>query len=115
MDALYKIKQGSVHDVLENISNPPSYNSIRVILGVLESKGFVSHFKESRQYIYQPTKPQPKAAHAATKHLLETFFSNSTPQAVATLIDVSTNQLADSELDELSAIIEAAKQKKVDQ
>ncbi len=112
MDALYKIKQGSVHDVLEAMDQPPSYNSVRVILGILETKGFVSHFKASRQYIYQPKKAQPKAAHAATKHLLETFFANSTPQAVATLIDVSSSQMADKELDELSAIIAAAKQKK---
>ena len=112
MDALYQLREGSVHDVLAQMTDPPNYNSVRVILGILEEKGFVTHRRDGKRFIYQPRESAPQAARSATAHLLKTFYRNSPTDAVATLLDISDKNLSDEELDELSALIEEARRRR---
>ena len=112
MDALYQLGEGGVREVLEQMEDPPNYNSIRVILGILEKKGFVSHFRDGKRFIYRPVEAGPQAARAATRYLLKTFYGDSTPRAVATLIDVAQDEISDDELDALSELIESARRQR---
>ena len=38
MDAVFKLKRASVAEVLNALSDPPSYNSVRVTLTILEKR-----------------------------------------------------------------------------
>ena len=42
MAIIYKRKKASVHDVLEDIPNPPSYSAVRTTMNILKEKGFLS-------------------------------------------------------------------------
>ena len=42
MDAIYRLGSAGVQEVLAEMSDPPGYNSVRVILGILEEKGYLS-------------------------------------------------------------------------
>lgn len=112
MDAIYRLGRGSVQEVLAEMTDPPGYNSIRVILGILEEKGYVGHEKRGKRYIYYPKQSASKAGRNATAQLLKTFFPHSTPNAVATLLDVSEKDLSEDDLDELADLIADAKQRR---
>jgi BlaI family penicillinase repressor len=109
MDAIYSLGSAGVQEVLAEMSDPPGYNSVRVILGILEEKGYVKHEKDGKRYIYRPLQSATDATRDATAQLLKTFFGNSTPSAVATLLDMSEDGLSDNDLDELADMISATK------
>ncbi len=52
MDIVYQRGQVSVTDVLEDLPDPPSYSTVRALLGILEEKGYLTHKKDGRRYIY---------------------------------------------------------------
>ncbi|MCG8434855.1 MAG: BlaI/MecI/CopY family transcriptional regulator [Gammaproteobacteria bacterium] len=112
MDVIYKLGEGGVAEVRGEMEDPPSYNSVRVILGILEEKDYLTHSKDGSRYIYRPKISRKQAVKSAAAHFLNTFFSGSTPQAVATLLDMKDSQLSQEELDKLSEIIEEAKARK---
>jgi len=109
MDAVYRSEEASVGDVLKLIPSPPSYSAIRKMLNDLERKGFLQHRREGTRYIYRPTKSHHSASRSAVRHLLSTFFSGSTTEAVNTILDVSSNKLTDRDFDRLRRIIEQAR------
>ena len=112
MDIIYKIGEASVAEVLKHLPDPPGYNSIRVILTILEDKGHLYHRQEGQRYIYMPIENREMAKKTALRHIISTFFENSTPNVLSTLLDMSASELSANELDELAQMIEQAKKEK---
>ena len=107
MDIVYQRGRASVADVLEDLPDPPSYSTVRALLGILEEKGYLTHKKDGKRYIYRPTQPRHLAGRSALKQIFQTFFDKSIEKTVMTLI--SDADLSDEELDRLSQRIEQAK------
>ena len=107
MDFLIASGGGTVGDVLDGISDPPSYSAVRAMLAKLERKGYITHEEVDRAYRYKPL-ARDHARKSAVKDLLDTFFGGSTEKAVSALID-SNDQLTDAELDRLAELVQAAK------
>lgn len=112
MDIIFRIGEASVSDVLKNLPDPPGYNSVRVLLTILEEKGHLSHRKDGQKYIYFPVELHERTKKHALAHLLDTFFEGSTPKVLSTLLDISASDLSEEELQELSNMIEQAKKEK---
>lgn len=108
MDIIYEMKEATVAQVLEMIPDPPSYSSIRALLRVLEEKGHLVHKQVGPRYIYSPTLPREKARQNALKHVMKTFFDNSTGDTVAALLDIAEEDLSPQELKRLSELIRKA-------
>jgi predicted transcriptional regulator len=109
MDIIYKRAQATAVDVMENLPNPPSYSAVRAMLRLLEERGYLKHEQDGLRYVYLPTVSREKARQSALKQMLQTFFDDSTEDAVATLLDISRSKLSDSDLDRLSELIEEAR------
>ena len=109
MDIIYKRAQATAVDVMENLPNPPSYSAVRAMLRLLEEKGYLKHQQDGLRYVYLPTVSREKARQSALKQMLQTFFDDSTEDAVATLLDISRSKLSDSDLDKLSKLIDEAR------
>jgi BlaI family penicillinase repressor len=109
MDIIYKMERASVAQVLENMPHPPSYSAVRALLRVLEEKGHLTHKQEGPRYIYFPTLPRDKARQNALKHVMQTFFDNSTEEAVAALLDISEGTLSEADYKRLSELIKKAR------
>jgi predicted transcriptional regulator len=109
MDILYRHGRASVADVHRAMPDPPSYSAVRAMLRVLEEKKQVRHEEKDLRYVYIPLVPREKARRSAVAHLLQTFFDGSAEQAVATLLDVSAQDLSDEDFDRLTALIEKAR------
>lgn len=113
MDAIYLLGEASVAEVLEEIPDPPGYNSVRVTLTILERKGHLKHRKEGQKYIYRPVFISERARRSALKHVLSTFFEGSTPKVLSTLLDMSASKLTEKEMEELSQMIQKAKKERI--
>ena len=109
MDFLYERGRASVGDVMEGISDPPSYSAVRAMLRTLEEKGHVTHAEDGRAYIYEPKVRKEAARQGALTHLLKTFFDGSTEKAVAALLDLQGPQLSRAELDRVARLVDQAK------
>ncbi len=108
MDIIYELGDASAAQVLEKLPNPPSYSAVRALLRILEEKGHLSHRQDGPRYMFVPTVPHKTARDNALKHLLQTFFDNSTEKAVAALLDLSEDQLSEENYHQLLELIEEA-------
>lgn len=108
MDIVYEMNEATVAQVLELIPDPPSYSTVRALLGVLEEKGHLIHKKQGPRYIYSPTIPREEARQNALKHVLKTFFDNSTEEVVAALLNISDEDLSEEEYKRLTKLIKKA-------
>jgi predicted transcriptional regulator len=102
VDVLYQLGEGTVTDVIAQLPAPPSYSAVRATLRVLEDKGVVKHRVDGPRYVYIPALSPNKAAGAAVKHLVTTFFAGSAEQAVMALLEATDVELKDEELDRLA-------------
>ena len=107
MDVVYQRGRVSVADVLKDLPDPPSYSAVRALLRILEEKGYLTHKKDGKRYIYRPTQPRHLAGRSALKQIFQTFFDKSIEKTVMTLI--AEADLSDEELDRLNQLIERAK------
>jgi predicted transcriptional regulator len=107
MDIIYELNEASVVQVLERLPSPPSYSAVRALLRVLEQKGHLVHRQDGPRYVYAPTLPRDKARRSALRHLLKTFFDNSTEDVVAALLDISDN-LSEDDYERLVELVQKA-------
>jgi BlaI family penicillinase repressor len=111
MDALYALGEAGVSDVVRALPDQPAYNTVRVMLGILEKKGFVAHRQEGQRYVYRPTIAREKAQQSAMKHVLKTFFKGSPSAAILALLGPGGAKLSRRELDEIAHAIAQARKK----
>jgi predicted transcriptional regulator len=105
MDILYRLGEGSTADVLRHMPDNPSYNTVRVTLGILERKGHVEHREDGKRYVYSPTVARDRASRKALKHLVKTFYGGSVSSAVLALLDLESRKLSKRELDDIATTI----------
>ncbi len=110
MDIVYTLDGVTAAQVLENLPNPPSYSAVRALLKVLEEKGHLTHKQDGPRYVFIPTLPREEATQNALKHLLKTFFDDSTEKAVAALLDISEERLSEEDYNRLAQLVERARQ-----
>lgn len=93
MDVIYQRGEATVSEVLAALADPPSYSSVRTIMGILVDKGHLRRKQDWPRYRYLPTVDRERARRSAMRHLLQTFFGGSVEQAVTALIDMSEDEL----------------------
>jgi predicted transcriptional regulator len=110
MTFIYQQGEATAAEVMEGISNPPSYSGVRAMLRILEEKGHLTHRREGARYIYEPVLSSEEAGRSAMNYMVQAFFNGSAERAVAALLDLKSKELSDNDLDRLSGLIEQAKQ-----
>ncbi|MCA0360210.1 MAG: BlaI/MecI/CopY family transcriptional regulator [Armatimonadetes bacterium] len=109
MEALYRLGEGTVSEVLDAIPNPPSYSSVRAQLRILEEKGHLSHREEGTKFIYQPVAERQAAAKSMLTRVVDAFFDGSRSAAVLSLMSEKDMNLSPAQIDELEALIAKAR------
>src|SRR5215217_7606263 len=99
MHVLWERPASTVGDVVERIDGPakPAYNSVLTILRILEKKGYVTHEKEGRAFVYSAIVDRQQARRGALTHVLSRFFNGSREALVMDLLgheDVSPDEIA---------------------
>ena len=110
MDVIYSLGEATAAQVVEHLPEDVGDASVRKLIRVVEKKGFLKHRREGHSYIYAPTVPRDEASVVAMKHTLKTFFQDSAPKAVATLMDLAKDSLTEEDIAEISELIARAEQ-----
>ena len=111
MDIVYRRGEATAAQILDELSDPPSYSAIRALLRILVDKEHLLHREDGPRYVYSPTLPRQKARAHALAQVVNTFFDGSALKAASALLGSSQRKLTKSELDELSALIDAARKR----
>jgi predicted transcriptional regulator len=109
MSVVYRLGKASVAQVRNQLADAPSYSAVRTMLGQLERKGYVRRDRSGVTHLYQAIKSTRAAGLSAFHRLIETFFSNATGDALATLIDDSARKLSDEDIQRLEEAIRRAR------
>jgi len=108
MDIVYRLSEATVGQVREQMSDPPSYSTVRALISTLERKGHLEHSAVGAKYVYRPTIPRSEASESALKRVVRSFFQGSPAQAAVALVDMG--ELGERELAELEAAIHRARE-----
>lgn len=110
MEIVYRLGEATAAQVLEQMSDPPSYSAIRALLRVLVDKRHLQHRADGPRYVYSPVISRQRARAGALAAVVNNFFQGSAAQTAAALLgSPHGRKLSRAELDELSALIDAAR------
>ena len=109
MDAIHQIGEATVSEVLDRLTDPPTYSSVRTMIRHLETKGLLSHRQDGKRYVYKSTQTREAASKSALRKLMDVFFAGSATDAVAAILDVSSDSLEPEDLDRMARLIRQAK------
>ena len=109
MNIIFAHGRATATEVLEAMTDPPSYSAVRATLRILEQKGHLKHQHDGTRYVYIPTVNRDRVRLSALDQLLATFFDGSAANVVATLIERQKGNMSDEELDRLSDLIDEAR------
>ena len=109
MDILHRLGAATAAEVRQNLTDAPGYSAVRALLRILEDKGHLCHRVDGPRYIYSPVVSRPVAQKSALKQIVRTFFDGSASQAVAALLDMSAQDLSETELRRLEKLVADAR------
>ena len=83
--------------------------AVRTLLNVMERKGYVTHTKTGREFVYHATQSRATEARSLLRGLLANFFDGSLKNALASHFSDPASRLNETELDELSKMVDGLK------
>ena len=97
MKVIWTLGTATVRDVVVELEKKDkvAYNTVQTMLRILEDKGYLSHKKSGRSFVYKPLVERHNARSAALKHLLSNFFDDSPQSLLVNLIEDEELNAAD--------------------
>lgn len=105
LESVLKLKEASVNDVIDDLADPPTYSTVRTILGQLVRKKRITFREEQGKYLYRPLVSKEAAQKSALKNLLSTIFYGKASDAIITMLDLAGDSLSAEELERIQTKI----------
>jgi predicted transcriptional regulator len=108
MSVLWQRHTATVGDVVAALKKrrPVSYSTVQTILRILEEKGYVTHEKIARAFLYRPRVDERQARRRALRHMVSRLFNGSPSLLVLNVLE--DDQIEPEELSRLKKLIEDA-------
>src|SRR5688572_6993731 len=89
MRVLWEKGQATVGEVVDALkARPkPAYNTVLTLLRIMEKKGYVSHRKDGRAFVFLPRVGRADASRNALQTLVNRFFEGSPRLLMLNLLD----------------------------
>jgi len=87
-------------------SRAVTYSTVQTMLRILETKGYVTHDKIARAFVYQPVVDERQARRRALRHLVKRLFEGSPSLLVLNVLE--DEGLDPAERERLRQLIERA-------
>src|SRR5579871_2994540 len=87
MDVLWRRGEALADEVREDLPGRPHDSTVRTLLRILETKGFVEHETRGKSYVYRPAIERAQAQRSALKNFLGRLFGGSAEDLVLRLVD----------------------------
>jgi predicted transcriptional regulator len=99
MDIIWSKGSANTTDVVKALPGDANlaYTTVLTTLRILEDKGYLTHTKDGKAFVYQPTIDRTSVSRSAIRHLVSRFFQNSPELLVSNLIaddQLNSKQLA---------------------
>jgi predicted transcriptional regulator len=108
MDVLWERGRATVSEIVESLPDERlAYSSVLTMMRILEQKGYVTHEKEGRAFLYRPLVDRRQAQKSVLGYLLKRFFNNSPEMLVVNLLE--HEEMGPDEVRRLKRMIEKAK------
>ena len=99
MEVVWRLGEATADQVREALPGAPHDSSVRTIMRVLETKGYLAHEARGKAYVYRAAVARQKAQGLALRSVLTRFFAGSVENLVLRLIE--DEQLTSEQLEEL--------------
>ncbi len=109
VEAVYRLEEASVAEVVAELNDRPSYSAVRAILGSLTRKGVLAYRHQGKRYLYRARAPKEKAQKSVLGRMVDTLFGGRPSVALAALLDVAGDRLTDVELDAMRKLIDESR------
>ena len=108
MAVLWRLRRASVGEVVTamNEARPVTYSTVQTMLRILETKGYVTHDKVARAFVYEPAIDERQARRRALRHLVRRLFDGSPSLLVLNVLE--DEELDPAEREQLRKLIERA-------
>jgi len=96
---MWRLGKTSVKEIREVLPDPkPAINTVSTIVRILESKGFVSHEKKGRGYVYFPVVEKEDYTRHSLRKMINNYFDGSFKNLVSFFAkkeEIDVNELED--------------------
>ena len=99
MDVVWRLGAATAEQIREGLEDRLHDSTIRTLLRILESKGFLAHEARGKAYVYRAAVERERAQGLALRTMLARFFRGSAEDLVLRLIE--DEQITPEQLDEL--------------
>ena len=108
MAVLWRLQKAPVGAVVTamNETRAVSYSTVQTILRILETKGYVTHGKIARAFVYEPVVDERQARRRALRHLVSRLFEGSPSLLVLNVLE--DEEIEPAEREQLKRLIERA-------
>jgi len=105
MEIMWEKGSATVSDVLDALpeDNRLAYSTVLTFMRILEQKGYVTHEKRSRAFVYSPVIDRSEARQNVIGYVLNRFFNNSPEQLVLNMLE--SEKLNPRELEKLKKML----------
>jgi predicted transcriptional regulator len=104
MNVLWEQQAATVADIVAVLPPPPlAYTTVMTTLGTLEDKGYVTHAKAGRAFVYRPLVERSEAATSLLDTLLDRFFGSSPGVLALSLLE--DERLSDEDIANFKRVI----------
>jgi predicted transcriptional regulator len=107
MDAVWRLGEATAEQVRAALPEPLHDSTVRTLLRVLESKGYVCHKARGKTYVYHAAIERRKAQRRVLRSVLARFFGGSAEDLVLRLIE--DERITPAQLDLLRRVTPVAK------
>jgi predicted transcriptional regulator len=101
MQAVWALGEATAERVRETLGEPLHDSTIRTVLRILETKGYLTHETQGKAYVYRATVPRERAQGVAVRDLLSRLFGGRAEDLVLRLIE--DEQLTTQQIETLQA------------
>ena len=108
MGVLWRMQRASVGDVVTAMceTRPVTYSTVQTMLRILETKGYVTHSKVARAFVYEAVIDERQARRRALRHLVSRLFDGSPSLLVLNVLE--DEEIDAAEREQLRKLIERA-------
>ena len=106
MSVVWQRQSATVGDVVTALSRKrgATYSTVQTILRILETKGYVTHDKVDRAFVYRPIVDERQAQRRALRHLVQRLFKGSPALLVMNVLE--DEKIDPDELQRLKKLID---------
>jgi predicted transcriptional regulator len=117
LKVLWERREATVRDIvdamnansIERRSGKLAYTTVLSLLQVMEQKGLVRHQKQGKAYVYAPRVERNSTFRGLAASFLEKVFDGAVAEYLVHALE--TKRLSEAELDELDAMLAAARER----